>query len=507
MLYFGFFLKNISHLNRANLANEPLQSVLLYNVLDVKYGSKLLVKVREDIKHEKLDSAYAEQNRRIPTMVLTQKKGLPYDEPVVQAYWDDFSNKAQKSIEECLNNQQIIEYQTKFGKFDLNSAKDCAMFFKWLGYNEVNVPDEKDKKKTKLSSDEEVLNKIITNHGHPVAKNLLVMREVNKVKSTYIEPFIKKTIVFPDGKLHTQFTTMFTTTGRTSSKDPNVQNFPKRKNKDVRKIIIPPPGFLFCSNDYGQIEARVLAMASKDPKFVEALWTGFDIHADWALRLAKLYPKRVGGNSVVYKWEAADIQTLRNTDKLFKAFRDIVKNKWVFPSFFGASTKSLSGYMDIPVEFCQTGHEEFWDEFQVIRAWQDTMYDFYNKKGYIESLTGRRRYAYMQGGEIINHPIQSTACDIVLDGMNRLSEYALETGLDQFQANINVHDDLGFFLNKETWKEDLKIIIKEMLSCKFGFINVPLTVESAIGPNWYENKEVGTFASNKMEEIELKLAP
>ena len=135
------------------------------------------------------------------------------------------------------------------------------------------------------------------------------------------------------------------------------------------------------------------------------------------------------------------------------------------------------------------------------------MYDFYNKKGYIESLTGRRRYAYMQGGEIINHPIQSTACDIVLDGMNRLSEYALETGLDQFQANINVHDDLGFFLNKETWKEDLKIIIKEMLSCKFGFINVPLTVESAIGPNWYENKEVGTFASNKMEEIELKLAP
>lgn len=506
MLYFGFFLKNISHLNRANLANEPLQKVLLYNVLDVKYGSKLLVKVEEDIKYEKLGFAYEEQNRRIPTMVLTQRKGLPYDEPIAQAYWDDFSKKAQKSIEECLNNQQIIEYQTKFGKFDLNSAKDCAMFFKWLGYEEVDVPDEKDKKKTKLSSDEEVLNKIVTNHGHPVAKNLLVMREVNKVKSTYIEPFINKSIVFPDGKLHTQFTTMFTTTGRTSSKDPNVQNFPKRKNKDVRKIIIPPSGFLFCSNDYGQIEARVLAMASKDPKFIEALWTGFDIHADWALRLAKLYPKRVGGNAIVYKWESADLQTLRLTDKLFKAFRDIVKNKWVFPSFFGASTKSLSGYMDIPVEFCNKGHKEFWNEFQVIREWQDEMYSFYNKNGYVESLTGRRRYAYMQGGEIINHPIQSTACDIVLDGMNRLSEYALETGQDQFQANINVHDDLGFFLNKETWKQDLQIIIKEMLSCKFDFINVPLTVESAIGPNWYENKEVGTFASNKMEEIEIKLA-
>ncbi|HWY33840.1 MAG TPA: DNA polymerase, partial [Nitrosopumilaceae archaeon] len=142
--------------------------------------------------------------------------------------------------------------------------------------------------------------------------------------------------------------------------------------------------------------------------------------------------------------------------------------------------------------------KKFWKTYAVIHEWQKTMYAFYAQHGYIESLTGHRRYMYMQGGEIINHPIQGTAAAIVMDGMNRLSEYATETGKMQFQAVMQIHDDLGFYLPDETLDEDHKFIVKEMLSCKFPFINVPLTVESAVGPNWYELKEIGTYSSDKL---------
>jgi uracil-DNA glycosylase family 4 len=490
MAYFGFFLKSISKIRRDNLVNESLTKVLKYNVLDTKYTAKLYVLMMADIAAEHLESVYIEQARRVPTVVLTQRKGLVYSPETAQTFSEEFTGKIKAIAKETIQHPSVVEYRTKFGDFNITTPKDVVGLFKYLGFNTKNSEN-------KDSSDEEILRAI----DHPVARNILAIRELSKVLGTYVEPFTSKSIIYPDGKLHTQFTTMFTTTSRLSSLDPNVQNFPKRKNKQIRKIIVAPEGYIFCSNDYGQIEARVLAMASKDPKFCEALWTGFDIHSYWALVIAKAYPARVGGIEVVARWKAAKIETLKDTDKLFKAFRDIVKNKWVFPAFFGASIKSLAGYMGIPYEVAEAVQKLFWKDYAVIKVWQETLYNFYKEHGYVETLTGHRRYMYMQGGEIINHPIQGTAAAIVLDGMNRLSEYARKTGKEQFQPIIQIHDDLGFYLPKETWEEDHKFIVREMLSCKFDFINVPLTVESAIGPDWYNLKEIGTFSSDKMEVL------
>ena len=486
--YLGFFLKSLSKVNRAKLIKESLTKVLEYNVLDPKYTAKVYDFLIKDLEANNLMKVYKEQCRRVPTAVLTQRQGLAYSAEQAEAFYKEYTEKLTLKTKESLLHPSIIEYRTKFGGFNITTPADVAGLFKYLGFK----TEDKDGN-SKSGKD------ILTLIDHPIARNIESIRETGKVLSTYIEPFISKAIVFPDNRLHTQFTTMFTTTGRLSSLDPNIQNFPKRANKQIRKTIIAPPGFKLVSNDYGQIEARVLAMASKDPEFCKALWTGFDIHSYWALLLAQSYPKRVGGDKIVQKWSDANIETLKDTDKLFKGFRDIVKNKWVFPAFFGASTKSLAGYMGIPYVNAETVQKKFWKTYAVIKAWQDTMYSFYAAHGYVESLTGHRRYMYMQGGEIINHPIQGTAAAIVMDGMNRLSEYSTETGQEQFQAVMQIHDDLGFYLPEETWEADHKFIVKEMLSCKFDFINVPLTVESAVGPNWYELKEIGTYSSDKLQ--------
>ena len=100
-----------------------------------------------------------------------------------------------------------------------------------------------------------------------------------------------------DGKIHTYYTTMFTTTGRLSSRNPNLQNLPMRHDKYIRAQFIPEEGNIFISCDYGQIEARLIGAASKDKLLCEAVRNRYDIHMDWAERLAKVYPKRVGEKS------------------------------------------------------------------------------------------------------------------------------------------------------------------------------------------------------------------
>lgn len=89
-----------------------------------------------------------------------------------------------------------------------------------------------------------------------------------------------------------------------------------------------------------------------------------------------------------------------------------------------------------------------------------------------------------------------------MDAMNRLVAYALETGKLQFIPVLQVHDDLTFYLPEESWKSDLAYIARTMLTCPYDFAKlVPLAVEASAGPNWNSQKGVGTFSSDKMEEI------
>jgi DNA polymerase I-like protein with 3'-5' exonuclease and polymerase domains len=159
---------------------------------------------------------------------------------------------------------------------------------------------EKYTKKEKFSTEETVLNEIIKNRAPDsdaaqLAKALIALRESNGTKSKYIDALkigSDNCVIYPDKLIHTNFNTFFAETSRLSSDDPNLQNFPKRdaETKEVRKSIAARPGEVALSFDYGQIEARVIAMFTKDPVFVKALWERFDVHQDWAERLAYAYP-------------------------------------------------------------------------------------------------------------------------------------------------------------------------------------------------------------------------
>jgi DNA polymerase-1 len=239
---------------------------------------------------------------------------------------------------------------------------------------------------------------------------------------------------------------------------------------------------IFLEADFGQIEARVIAMASRDRNFTKSLWDRYDVHLNWAEKIAYAYPDRVGGKNNL------------KDKKVMKTFRGDVKNQWVFPLFFGASLFKVSNELRIPDEHLKSLYDEFWCTFEGVKDYQNRMEKDYKKKGYVECLTGRRRRAPLSYNQIINSPIQGTASDIVVDGMNRLSE--LEDW--EYQANLNIHDSLTFILDEDELEERTEVIVREMLGCRFPFINVPLTVEVSIGTeNWQHMQELGTFSSDE----------
>src|ERR1019366_3259959 len=124
-----------------------------------------------------------------------------------------------------------------------------------------------------------------------------------------------------------------------------------------------------------------------------------------------------------------------------------MKNKWVFPQLFGASMQSCAESLHLPDYVTQELGQEFCDDFQGVKKWQDTLLRSYEKNLYVETLGGRKRRGPMTKNEIINHPIQGTALDIVTAGMNGISEYSDMHGDDEIHPILNVHDDLTFMMS------------------------------------------------------------
>jgi uracil-DNA glycosylase family 4 len=477
--YLGYNIKLLSTVDVKKLDSEPLDQVLLYKAHDAKYT--YLVRMYQAERLEALGREHVVElvTRRIPALAAMQIKGvMPNFEEVdrLRHYCASKLNKIEESIEQ---DKDWLAFRKKMRVAAPTSNDDVLAFFKdYLGRSEINVGN---KKAPKYSTDQGVLETI----KHPMAKHILELRNANKMLSTYVKPYIKGTgkHVWPDDMIHAQFNLMLTTTGRLSCEEPNLQNFPKRKGKEIRKVVRAPENMWMVSVDYGQIEARVIGMASKDKVLCDALWTGYDIHMVWAKLLAEAYPDRVGGED--YLEDAAAM----------KEFRGDVKNQWTFPLFFGSALDSVCRNLQMPKDVVKPLFTKFWDTFAGVKAWQDRVLSGYEENGYVEMLTGRRRHGPLSGNESINTPIQGTASDIVTEGMVILSRIAHEEGLPDLQPCINIHDDLTFYLPDLLLDAHIERIAKEMCSVRFPFINVPITVEVSVGKTWDAQEEIGVFSS------------
>lgn len=484
--YFGFNLKKLSGIDVKNLESAPIEAVLQYNAPDARYSALLWEEQDAIIEQIGLQDAYTLAMRRVPTCVLTQAKGVYVDQEESRRLGKKYQKEIDRTLGEIAALGVVKQFEDRFKtKFNaLSNADAIKMFRDILKRKEIETVD-KFTKKPKLSVDEAALKSI----DEPIARKIITLRKFTKRKSTYVDPMIEGTevsVLYPDGRLHAQFNTLFAETGRLSASGPNLQNWSKRdaEAKEVRKQLRSAfTKHVVLAVDYGQIEARVIAMATKDKVFCKALWERYDIHMEWAERLAHAYPTRVGGKKNL-------------TDKkAMKDFRTDVKNQWTFPLFFGAKLSSAAGFLNMPEDKIKPLYNEFWKQFSGVKTWQDELLEFYNKNGYTECLTGRRRHGPMSVNQIMNSPVQGSAAEIVMDAMCRLSE----TGDPDLQPNINIHDDFTYMdVPVDRVDTIAEKIITIMLDVPFAWAkNVPITVEASVGDDWLHMDEWGAFSSDE----------
>lgn len=495
--YFGLNIKAIDNTDTTKLEQTPLDIVCRYNAVDAKYHRLLYIEQRQRMKDEGVLDVFPEHMRRVKAAALTGMKGIPVSQEVVEGFVEKYGDRCADVEAEIAQLEVAQEFKKEMG-FDYRpgAPKDVMhAFYTMLGFKAEEVSKSAGRRgkkggKEKGLADEDTLKNI----NHPLAEKTIEWRKANKVLSTYVLPCLKgekDSNIFPDGKLHPTLRVDKTKTWRSSSEEPNIQNWPKRDmdTREIRSQVKAPPGYKVVSFDYAGIQARNVAMESKDKTLVDAYWKGYDIHTDWMERILKVYPKWV------------DQKQLAKDPAFKKNVRNRAKNELVFPSFFGARAKSIAGYLQIPEKYGEALQEEFFDLFHDIKRWHEHLEKFYKKHGYVTGLSGHRRRAPVSPNEMINAPIQADESLIVFDAMSRLSEMGWE-----FQACLMVHDDLTFIWPTKKVEEYAEIVVKTMLDVPYEWAHiVPMGAEMSIGDDWGTMQGVGEYTSDKWDGIiELK---
>jgi DNA polymerase-1 len=121
---------------------------------------------------------------------------------------------------------------------------------------------------TEKSGELAVNNRVLAQHkDHPAVAALFDWRRARKFQSTYLAPLQGVEVV------HTDFMQHEARTSRMSSRRPNLQNLPKRRDSDakdnlrVRSVYVPREGYEFIVADYDQVEPRLLAWFLGDPGY------------------------------------------------------------------------------------------------------------------------------------------------------------------------------------------------------------------------------------------------
>lgn len=340
--------------------------------------------------------------------------------------------------------------------FNVGSPKQTGVIL----FEKMKLPAGK-KTKTGYSTGEEVLVKM----EHPIAAKILQWRELSKLKSTYVDalPEIKG----EDGRVHTSFNQALTSTGRLSSTNPNLQNIPIRteRGQRVRQAFTSAPGKKLLSMDYSQIELRILAHISEDAGLIRAFRDDLDIHAATAAEIFNVDLKSVTSEQ-------------RRSAKAVN-----------FGIAYGQGAFGLAENLGIPNRDAQDIIGRYFEKFGGVREYIESTIQEAHKKGYVETLFGRRRYieelssknhTLKKFGEraAINAPIQGTASDLVKKAMIDIYQNV------KVDMLLQVHDELIF----EGTQAELEAKVPELVRILESVmkLSVPLKVNYAMGDNWDE---------------------
>ncbi len=398
---------------------------------------------------------------------------MPLVEVLVDMEWAGITvDRARLSLISAELAADLAELERRIGEVagetvNLNSPRQLAVVL----FEKHQLPVLK-RTRTGPSTDADVLAQLAAME-HELPKLILEYRELQKLKSTYVDT-LPLTINPATGRIHTSFGQTGAATGRLSSSDPNLQNIPVRtpRGAEIRRSFIPAEGCTFIVADYSQIELRLMAHLSGDPAFIEAFRQGGDIHRQTA---ALIFGVDVAAVTPEMRARAKTIN---------------------FATIYGQGPFALSRQIGVSQDEAKQVIARYFERFAGVRRFLDRQVELAREQGYVETISGRRRYipeirdrnfnmrAY---GERTaqNSPLQGSAADLIKIAMIRIHA-ALRDRQLRTRLLLQVHDELVLESPPEEVEEVTALVREHMEGA--AQLQVPLVVDIGTGPNWLDAK-------------------
>lgn len=351
-------------------------------------------------------------------------------------------------------------------RFNIGSPKQLGEVL----FERLQIAEGAQKTKTKqYSTGEEVLAKLADKH--PIVNKILDYRALLKLLNTYVDA-LPKLIDKQTVRVHTSLDQAWVSTGRLSSRNPNLQNIPIRdqRGKEIRRAFIPCcSGHVLLSADYSQIELRLMAHLSQDENMINAFANNADIHLSTAAKIFKVPESEV-------------TPAMRSKAKTAN-----------FGIIYGISSFGLSQRLNISRSEASDLIQGYFSSFPGVKKYMENAIRKAKEKGYVETIMGRRRFlpdihsanAIVRGvaeRNAINAPIQGSAADVIKLAMVNLQN-VLRHNYKSYLI-LQVHDELILDVDANELNKIKEIVRSEMEQVMK--LSVPLVVDIGVGNNWLE---------------------
>ncbi len=420
---------------------------------------QLADKLRPQLVAHKLERVFYEiESPLLPVLAGMEAAGIAIDVKVL--------HESSAVLEQQIRELEESVYAAAGKRFNLNSPKQLGQIL----FDEMRLIEKPKKTKTgQYQTGEDILAELAGEHK--IVADLLAYREASKLKSTYVDA-LPHEVSRRTGRIHTTFQQTGAATGRLASNNPNLQNIPIRteQGRAIRKAFVAAPGMIFLSADYSQIELRVMAALSADPAMMEAFHKGEDIHESTAARVYGVPPDRV-------------TTEMRRTAKMVN-----------FGIIYGISAFGLAQRLGIARGEGARLIDEYFIQYPGVKDYMDRTIELAREKGYVETITGRRRYfrdinsgnaTVRKAAErtAINTPIQGTAADMIKLAMVHM-DAALKNSDLQCRMLLQVHDELLFEMPESELTAASDLVSTTMRDALK--LSVPVVVEMGSGRSWFE---------------------
>ena len=435
-------------------ADEETEALVGRVAATARLAEPLLERVRE----RGMEELYREVELPLsPVLAAMEEAGVKID----QYRMGEITARLRERVEELEGRAHELAGE----EFMLGSTQQVGrILFEQLGL----TPGRKGK--TGYSTDTRVLRSI--RGEHEIVAVIEEWREYSKLINTYLGPL--PDLIAEDGRLHTTFNQAVAATGRLSTSNPNLQAIPIRTElgREIRSAFVAEPGHKLLSADYSQIELRILAHVSGEPKLRQAFERGEDIHQATAAEVLGVDPA-----------------------KLTTAQRSIAK-MINFGIVYGISSFGLSENLEISREEAQEYIDAYLARFPHVQDFIRRTIEQAERDGYATSLLGRRRpvpelrasnrQTRSLGERLaVNFVMQGSNADIIKVAMVRIHERLRSEGRGA-RLVLQVHDELLLEVPQAEVK-DVRDLVREEL-CGAYDLDPPLAVDVGVGDDWHEAK-------------------